>query len=1311
MTKWLNLKNLIIVIVVALLAATITILKPKAEQKLKKIIAVEVLKFEDIKDFKLKDIKIGFFPPHLAFQEVELLLTKYPEIKKAKVEELKVYPELIRLLGFNLKLKDLIVKGLNLEIEDSGKDNKKPDFKFNYTDLENLPFRIFYIENANIKYNSLNSEIGYFQIRKKWNHFEVHSDLNKIKINEEIPMIRINRLSLEIQEKKTQLKQLNLISEDSNLQLGFEIKKPFSEKLLNLNIIESTDVRLSSKLNLSNFKFLIEKYLKFKIKTLSGKAQILMFKSAKNKKDEVEITLEAENLKYNNYFLENISTNGKLKPDSFFANYIHIQNKNLNLKTKKFNLTRQNEVVSVSSEGEANGFELGGFLRENISIPEIPLIMPGEFKYKCNGPIVPSLELTCEIDGEIKKVHIWTDSNRIKETTIVELSPSKIKGTAIIHDKYMSFNSYHEFKNSNVGFNGNVDYEKGYTINYTSDFFNFSDIVSLANIPLEGFGNASGQAIGSSRWGEFSVRTDLSNFSFFKYNLGQVVGDASYKKQKIFFQNARSNIGESLILADVGFDLKTSRISARASSKNVTVQDLLYCIKEIAVPPIYLSGEGELDVVADGPLNLGEMTYDIRGKFKEGLIYKDRYKNLDLNITAVEGEVVTQNSLIYLGDKINIEGTANPDGMVDIIAIGDSVNLSRINAIKDLGLQLSGLSQIQVHFTDFILLPDVKGTLKSANVADDYQQIGNSDFNFVIHKNYSEISGQLFNSTLQGDAKIPHSVDGPFEMKMNLNKLDPFKFMSLFESKISKVGSNTEVTGRVDINAPIFQLDKMNGEIAINDVLFRAERNTLKLKKPSILKITNGIFSGVIDFIDNQTNEIFVSLSEASNSIDGKISLGFLRTLLPQVEEIQGEVELNTKFVFQPEFKFTEGRGHIRNLSMKVENLVHSFKDIFSDLQFGQKNIYLQNLKGSFANGVINGEGKVYFTQKGIGVDLSGGAERLNLNIPEDVKTLVSGNYYFKGDGFPYLLGGDFKVLEGLFEMEFESSESAQFVVLPSPLLPKSKSVVSPLDLNLNLESKKPIVINNAYIDGSATATLNVQGQPSLPILKGQIRLTNDSKVIFQDNRFNVNSGVITFNSVSPEQGSINVDANARIKDYVDILEKEYDIRMLIQGTGANPEISFSSQPSLSEPQILSFLALGMMDSNGLNQEISLGDQQTQTGYQIGGIFLKNKFAKDIQDKLGVQFNFTSSYENQDVSPKIVIQKKFNSKFSLSGSRTLGTFQKNTARGEYKINKKLSIIGLYENYDLDYDTSLNRTRLVNGENVWGMDLQYNFEFQ
>lgn len=1310
MMKWLNLRNLILIISVAVIFLLLSLMKPIAESEIKKIIAQEVLKYEDIENFDLSDIKLGFLPPNIKFQKAELKLKKYPELKKILVEEARIYPELIRLLSFEFKLKDIYVRGLDLNIEDTSQKNNKTDFKFKYEDIEALPLSSLYVEDSHIRYNSTYLDLGYFNIRKRWNSIEIHSDLNKLRIEEDVPELNINRLALEIRKNNTRLKQLAITSGESNLQLGFDINKPFNEKLLQLNIIESTDIRLSSKINLSNFKFLFENYLDLKVKNLSGLAQILVYKSALKKTDEIEFTLEAENLAYDTFYAEEISSNGHLSMDDLKFNFLKLNNKNFVFETKNLNIKKRNNIYTTYSKGKVESMELGDFLETNLHLGDIPIHMPTSLDFFCNGPIYPNPELKCDVEGHIQSLHIWGDSKRPDASTIVKLPESKLKGTATLLSKKMFFNTSHEFKNSQVSFEGDVDYVKGFNVAYRSDFFNFSDLTSLANIPLKGFGHLEGHTRGSARWGEFNIKTDISDFEFFDYQFGKVISDVSYKNQHLYFENTRSVIGDSLLNATIDFSLKNMLINIEAESQKASVKDILFAIQKIAEPPIYLSGEGPLSVKASGPLDLGKMTYDIKGKFHEGLIHVDRYRDLEINIVAEKGQVKTNNSLFYLGDKINIAGTVDPHGMVDIIAMGDSINLSRATAIKNLGVELSGLAQIQVHLTDFILLPIVNGKFKSTNFIDGYNQLGDSFFDFVIHKNYSEVSGSLFNQTLNGDAYVPHSTEGKFKIEMDLNKLDPFKFMSLFDSKISKVGSNTEISGKVNISAPFFQLEKMNGHIHLTEALFKAERTRVSLKEPVSLKVVKGLPSGDFDLVDHNDNSAHVSLSEKRNRIHGLLALGFLRTLIPNVEEIQGELELDTEFTFLPYFKFTKGYGHIKNLSLKIENLIHSFRDLDSDLEFINQDIKVQSLKGFFANGHIHSRGKVYFS-KGIGVDLEGDVERLNLNIPEGFKSIVSGNYYFKGVGFPYTLGGDFKILEGTFEMEFEGSSSEQYTVLPSQLLPKSKSIISALDLNINVKNIKPIAINNSYIEGFANAQLNIQGEPTLPIMKGQIRLTNDSKLIFQSNEFKVNSGLVTFNSVSPEQGALNLDANARIKDFADLLEREYDIRMLIQGTGNNPLISFSSQPHLSESQILSFLAFGVMENNSLNKEISLGDQQAQTGYQIGGIFLKNRFAKDIQDRLGLHLNFTSSYENQDVSPKIIVEKKFNSKFSLSGSRTLGAFQKNTVRGEYKINKKLSIIGLYENYDLDNQANLNRARLVDGTNVLGMDLQYNIEFE
>ncbi len=1307
--RYVTLKNIVLMFLLLIITFAISFFKPRIELRIKQLIVEEVKKINDIENFNLNSLKIGFLPPRVEFTETEVKLRNIKSVKRLVVKKIKVYPELLRLLSFDVKIKGLFIEGLEVEIEDDPTQPPK-EIKFSYTDINSIPLSNLYIENSNVKYNKINFDIGFFQIKKRWNRIDIYSDFNSVTNIKDAPEININRLSMEIKENNTKLKQLSIVSKDSNLQIGFEIKKPFNEKILDLSNLESADLRLSSKINLSNFKTVFEKLFKIKVKRLEGMAQVLAFNGLNKNSKEIEVTLEAEDLAFNEFYAEKVSTSGFLSKKKFKSKFLNLTNKNLTLKTENLIVEKNQNNFSISTKGEIKHFELGGFLLENLSLKGVPAYMPAQFNYDCEGLVSPSMNLACSVNGDIKDLIVWSDLKRTDKSIIVQLAPNSFSGKAQIYDSYVDFEAYNDFKNSHVSFKGSVDFIKGFNVAYRSDFFNFSDVKNLANIPLSGFGSITGTSKGSALWGEIDLKADLSNFEFFNYYFGQTISDVRYAKQKIYLNNTKNVINESVVNSEIEFDLKDMTIAVNSESPKASVQDILFAIKKIAEPPVYLSGEGNFKISASGPLNLGQMTYDIKAQFKDGFIFKDRYKNLDLNIVANQGQVKTQSTLDFLGDRINIEGTVDPEGQLDIIAIADSINLSRVNAVKDLGLQISGLSQIQLHLTDFILLPIVEGQFESANLKQDITQLGLTVFDFQIHKNYSEVSGSFFNKSAEGTAKIPHNASGPFEVKMSLSDLDPFKFMTLFDSKISKVGSNTQISGLVDLKASSFEIKKLNGDLNFSKFNIISDKNFLSLKDPTKIKVIDGRPLGVVNFTDNYSNDLKVFFGESENFVKGSLNLGFLRTILPSVEEIQGTAELDAYFSIQPEFKFTKGKGRLENLSLKVENIPHSFRDINTPLTFQDKSIYLNDIIGSFANGNLDGKGRVYFEQS-VGVDLSGTVEKINLNIPEDIKTVVSGNYFVKGMGFPYVIGGDFKISEGSFEKEFESEESAKYTILPSQFLPKSKLQSDAVRFDLNVKTLKPMILNNAYLDGSANIDLNVAGSSSLPILKGQVRLVNDSKVIVQDNKFNVNSGVITFNSVAPEDGVLNIDANARIKDFVDILEREYDIRMIVQGTGAKPDITFTSQPSLSESQILSFLALGMLDSNSLNQEISLGDQQTQTGYQIGGIFLKNRFAKDIQDRLGVQLNFTSSYENQDVSPKIVVEKKLSPKFSIQGSRTLGTFQKNTARGEYKINKKLSIIGLYENYDLDNDTSLNRTRLIDGENVFGADFQYNFEFQ
>ena len=1085
MKKWLNLRNIVTFALTVLVTIAYNISKPKIEKYLKDLVINELKNSDQLTSFELVDLEINLIPPSIDLVGVELMPKNFKEVQLLKFENARIYPDLFKLLSLDIKISTLAVVGLNLVLKEPPNKPKKT-IKFSYEDLSKLPIKNFKIEQSNIVYNKIESKIGFFELRKRWNRFEIYSDFNAITINEHVPVLNVNKLSMTVEPEVITLKQLSVISEDSNLQLGFEINKEINEEILDLDTLRFDELRLNSKINLNKFKYFFEKALKTKLDEISGTVQVLAYKSIFNKKNTVEVTAEAKDVRLDNYYFDNLVANGSIGKNYFKVKFVNLVGKAFNLTSKDLIIKKIKDTFYLKSEGKFDKIEVGKVLEYNFGIKGAPFKLPGSFNYKCGGRVSGQLDLACEISGDINQIHIWSDSLEKDKSTIIKLKPSQLRGQAMIFSDHMTFESAHTFKNSQVNFTGKVDYIKGFDIEYASDFFNFTDVESMVNIPIEGFGSAYGKARGSSKWGTFDIKTDLANFSFFKYRFDQVKGDLKYLRQKIYFSKVHATAGGSLINANIEFNTKESIISTIAESKKISLKDLQFIIKDIAKSPIYMSGEGDMNIIATGPLNLGEMTYDIEAHFKEGIIYKDRYKDLNIKVNAVSGEVKTENTINYLGDKINVDGSADPNGTIDIIALSDSINLSRIDALKSLGLVLNGTGQMQVHLTDYILLPYVDGKFVSTNLKNNYNQLGKSEFDFKVHKDFTEVNGSFFDSSLTGLAYLPHNDEGQFLIDMNFEDIDPFKYIQLFDSKISKVGSNTEISGKLNLSAKTFQLELMNGELEIRKLKLSAEKTQLAIAEPSLFRIENGVISGNSTFTDHLENNLYLFLSEKSNFLRGNINLGFLRTLLPEVEEIKGQLNVDARFQILPKFKFLSGSGTISDMSLKVEDLVHSFRDMSTDLRFYGQDLLISNLRGFFANGFINGKGKVYFTDS-IGVDLQGEADRLNLKIPEGFKSVISGEYFLKGDGFPYTLGGDFSVLEGLFEMEFASQESAQYTVTQSPFLPNSRQNVSALLLDAKVKTKKPLVIDNSYIDGRASADLSLKGSPSFPVLKGQI--------------------------------------------------------------------------------------------------------------------------------------------------------------------------------------------------------------------------------
>ena len=339
-------------------------------------------------------------------------------------------------------------------------------------------------------------------------------------------------------------------------------------------------------------------------------------------------------------------------------------------------------------------------------------------------------------------------------------------------------------------------------------------------------------------------------------------------------------------------------------------------------------------------------------------------------------------------------------------------------------------------------------------------------------------------------------------------------------------------------------------------------------------------------------------------------------------------------------------------------------------------------------------------------LNVNGSFEKISLNVPDKVQTSGSGDFTFSGNGFPFLLKGNYNVSDGLVTKAFGGDNGELYSIsrrdayLPDFLVQEN---FIPLLVDMNVDLSKGVQVKNDLVDGRALGNLTIRGNPSKPAIGGTITAEKDSKVFFRNTTFNVVSANIGFNGTTEIDPKLYVSARARIDPY--------DVNLLVQGTGTKPELLLSSTPNLAEKDIVSLLAFGATDTN-LDKNVKSGEQSANIG-SIGasGIVQHNPISDAIKERLGFDVQFTTGFDDTNTSvQKIVATRQFGSKVTITGGYSSGRAQSAEGSVRYRLSDRLSLVGTYEQNSYT-EVNVQQSQIESQANVFGLDMEYKFEFK
>lgn len=965
-----------------------------------------------------------------------------------------------------------------------------------------------------------------------------------------------------------------------------------------------------------------------------------------------------------------------------------------------------------------DGLEIHQLL-ENLNVKGVPILLPIKGETACQGVWGDKPELNCK--GKLESPHLRVSNDVGKASTIIDTNDLNLNGDVKVTLKDVEYNADLKIgKESRGRSRGKIDYDTGFKIFYDGDNVAFGDVKAIAGLKVEGSAKISGQTEGTSDWATIAMYVEGKDLWLEDYPLGRASTAMTYKQGQMTFANVQGQYGSSQYNGQVGVDLLHDQLDIKGTIPFADLHDLQLIFGRKLTLPFQVSGTGQGQIEAHGPFRFQDLSYKLRSSFFRGELAGETFDELVFDVTSKDGLVKSDKiTLNKSSGGAEAKGQITPQGQIDMVVVGRSMRLEQSESVMKLGFDLQGLADFTVLVRGQLPRPriELNGRLSRVVLADESAQDSVFKINFLPDR--LEGSGQFLGSTLLADLTYPYTGEAPFLLRMKARQWDFTTLFSLVSKSARQMDFATSLSGTVNLASPRGGFWASTGSVQIDEFSLRKGMKSMQATQPMRLNFRGGEVNSSGCTITSGDSYLKLDVAgltrdKLNASLNGKLDLSLLGLFTPFISDLRGNMALSMDLSGSATKPVLSGSAYVEKGYAKFADFAHPFINTRADVLFNDNQIVINSLKADMAGGKLAGDGRVTFAGGGSRpIEARATFAEVKLNVPEGYHTQGNGSVTITGKEFPYTMGIIYNVTGGEVTAEFGEDTSSTTTIKASSYLPRFlyQDAFHPFTFNVDVALKSPITVNNALANTQVSGRLSVNGTPDKLLFNGTLTPLPGGKVFFSDTPFEISSAFIEYTDNPPANPKIYLTATTRKTEMSQdenqrATERQYDVNLIAQGRGPVPQILLSSQPPLSQREIVSLLALGITTGTAETRRANDTDASS-TSAALGAAILQKAGGKRIKESLGVDVKVSSSQPTPDAasSPKVTFSKQFTPKLGASASSTLQANPANSVRLEYKINKSMSAIGSWEGRE--YVREQTNPAL----NVLGLDLEYKKQFK
>lgn len=848
-----------------------------------------------------------------------------------------------------------------------------------------------------------------------------------------------------------------------------------------------------------------------------------------------------------------------------------------------------------------------------------------------------------------------------------------------IKGDFSSINEIYKFSSLEIALSKTMAKASGYIDVHNNhlniEFIAFSKDINELLIPYQkgiyGDMNIKGRLYGNTENPEIAI-----SFSSEKIHILAHEIEKSIPEHPVTFNHLKGGIvyKKNLLLINniAGKDISIKGKILFPQAKNMfeitnPIYDILFSAKNIPIRNLYIEGidkEVNTYISVDGSIkDKGNITGKIIFSpifFRDNkiidkltaLIVFDRnfifIKNLDINNN---GNILNASGYVDLRGELNISGKSKAF---------DITNITK-DYVKKLGIHyMEKMNLTNLHFN---ILGSIKKPTVTVNTGLITKLKNGKKIDGLISLNYEKnhliakaniTKGILF--SLEGFTdKKEWNIAGNFSSA----RVDPL--VGLF---INNLPEDLVILIDGKIKASLVN-QNLNAQIDLKQIFTRLYGIGLNNKNPVNINIEKGnVYFNPITLL-GQSTELTIKgkiVDYFDILIEGSTDLRPLKALF-KVDDIKGRASMQVYIYESRKNPEIAGEVDIDNASITLRKDIPSLNNLNAIVSFNENKVVIEKAYGTFSEGNIQMDGTVYLEKFAIKqLALSGKISQVRWIFAPRCWTYLNGQIYLSGSYNQPFLSGQVNIQNGVYTERFDWTKLA----LKSS---SSKTVVTKDSWFNNLRFNLRVQTNNFFVNNNlATVNLNsdmvLKGSIPEPSLIGWIN-AKDGWIYFRGNKFEISKLFIQFNDPTSIKPYLNISARTSIS--------QYNINLNINGYIDQFNLILSSNPPLSESELLNMLVLGQ---NGVTGKGIPGASEAAS-------FITGQMQEVIEERVrgltGLDVMTVEpgiSKTTGSIGPRVTVGKKLmDGRMTVTYSTTTGTTAEQIIKIEYLVKKGISLVG------------------------------------